>query len=96
MITLITNNNNNNNNNNNKVINIKGRGEWEKTLKHYKIDMDAPNTKLSKTTTTCNGTHIKLQQEALTLEHRKLLCTRPSSVTNPDDRKRHSTPPKRE
>ena len=36
-ITVITNNNNNiNDNNNNKVIIIKGRGRWEKTLKHSK------------------------------------------------------------
>ena len=36
VITVITNNNNNNNGNNNKVIIIKGRGGWEKTLKHSK------------------------------------------------------------
>ena len=36
IITVITNNNNNNNDNNNKVIIIKGRGGWEKTLKHSK------------------------------------------------------------
>ena len=34
IITVITNNNNNNNDNNNKVIIVKGRGGWEKTLKH--------------------------------------------------------------
>jgi len=34
--TVKTNNNNNNNNNNNKVIKIKGRGGWEKTLRHSK------------------------------------------------------------
>ena len=33
IVTVIT-NNNNNNDNNNKVVIIKGRGEWEKTLKH--------------------------------------------------------------
>jgi len=39
IITVITNDNNNNNNNinNNKVIKIKGRVGWEKTLKHSKI-----------------------------------------------------------
>ena len=36
IITVITNNNNNNNDNNNKVMIIKGRGGWEKTLKHSK------------------------------------------------------------
>ena len=36
IITVITNNNNNNNDNNNKVIITKGRGGWEKTLKHSK------------------------------------------------------------
>ena len=37
IITVITNNINNNNDNNNKVIIIiKGRGGWEKTLKHSK------------------------------------------------------------
>ena len=36
IITVITNNNNNNNDNNNKVIIIKGRGGWEKRLKHSK------------------------------------------------------------
>ena len=37
IITVITNNINNNNDNNNKVIiTIKGRGGWEKTLKHSK------------------------------------------------------------
>jgi len=36
MITVITNKNNNNNNNKKKVIRTKGRGGWEKTLKHSK------------------------------------------------------------
>ena len=37
IITVITNyNNKNKDNNNNKAIIIKGRGEWEKTLKHSK------------------------------------------------------------
>ena len=36
IITVTTNNNNNNNDNNNKVIIIKGRGGWEKTIKHSK------------------------------------------------------------
>ena len=36
IITVITNKTNNNKDNNNKVITIKGRGGWEKTLKHSK------------------------------------------------------------
>ena len=56
IITVITNNNNNNNDNNNKVIIIKGRGGWEKTLKHS--DQDVPTTKPGKTPTTCNDTGI--------------------------------------
>ena len=36
IITVIINNNNNNKDNNSKVIIIKGRGGWEKTLKHSK------------------------------------------------------------
>ena len=60
IITVITNNNNNNNDNNNKVIIIKGRGEWEKILikNTPQTDQDAPNTKHSKTPTTCNYTRI--------------------------------------
>ena len=40
------------------TIVIKGRGGWDKTLKHSKIDQDASTTKPVKTPTTCNDTHI--------------------------------------
>ena len=79
IIRVIPNNNNKNNNNNNNVIIIKGRGGWEKTLKHSK---------------NCNGTRIYCNNNADSGAQETSLHQAYYSNTNPDNRKRHSKPPK--
>ena len=57
IITVITNKSKNKDNNSEKIIK-KGEEGGKKHKNTPKTDQDAPNTRHSKTLTTCNGTRI--------------------------------------